>query len=139
MKTAGLMVVVSERSGSRPQRWVWQIPRGLCRCGVLVGLTGVLPVVGTAVGFFGVRFALSWSEHLRAAVAVRGLAVAGEVALAAGWTLLAIGLTVLVAGRPLCQAVRRCAEHWQGVRVEVRYRAVPPVTKMATGYWWNGY
>jgi signal transduction histidine kinase len=124
---------------SSPRRWGRGLVPGLYRSIVLVGLTGVIPAIGAAIAFFGGEVALSWSAQLTAPLILRVLAIAGEVLMAAIWTAVALSLAGRRAGQPLSQAARRRAEHWLGVRLEVQYRQVPPVTRMATGYWWNGY
>jgi signal transduction histidine kinase len=122
-----------------PLRWGRGLVLGLYRSIVLVGLTGVIPAIGAAIAFFGGEFALSWSAQLTAPLIAAVLAIAGEVLMAAVWTAVAVWLAGRRAGRPLSQAARRLAERWLGVRLEVRYLPLPPVTRMATGYWWNGY
>jgi signal transduction histidine kinase len=125
------------RSG--PLRWCRAIVLGLYRSVVLTGLTGVIPAAGVAAGFFGSEFALSWSSKLTSPLAVRLLAVAGELAMALIWVGVAAWIALLLAGRPFSQAARLAAGRWLGLRIEARYRPPPPVTRMATGYWWNGY
>jgi signal transduction histidine kinase len=115
------------------------IADGLYRSVVLTGLTGVIPAVGVATAFFGSEFALGWSAKLTSPLAVRLLAMAGELAMALVWTSVAVWIALVLAGRPFSQAARRAAERWLGLRIEARYRPLPPVTRMATGYWWNGY
>lgn len=122
-----------------PLSWGYGIVLGLYRSVVLVGLTVVMPAVAVAVGFFGCVFAFSWSSTLTSPLAVRVLANAGEVAMAAVWTALAVWITLLLAGQPLSRAARLAAARWLGLQIEARYRPLPPVTRMATGYWWNGY
>jgi hypothetical protein len=122
-----------------PLRWGGAIVLGLYRSVMLVGLTGAIPALGVAIGFFGSEIALSWSAQLTAPLIAVVLAIAGEVLMAAVWTAVAVWLAGRRAGRPLSQAARRLAERWLGVRLEVRYLPLPPVTRMATGYWWNGY
>jgi len=122
-----------------PQRWARAIPLGFSRSVVLTGLTAVMPAVGVAVGLGGSQFALSWSARLTAPLVVRALATAGEVSMVVMWIVVAVWIVVLLAARPLSQAARLVAERWMGARIEGRYRPVPPVTRMATGYWWNGY
>jgi hypothetical protein len=72
-------------------------------------------------------------------VASATLAAVGEWALAALWAAVAAGLALIVLGRPLCDAVRTWCGRWLGVPVVAPYRARPVVTRMVTGYWWNGY
>jgi signal transduction histidine kinase len=125
---------------ARDRRW-WgrEVAEGIYRSAVLTGLLSVIPAVALAVGFFGSEDTLSWSTKLTAPVAVRGLAAIGEEALALWWVVLAVGLTIALLGRPLSQAARRLAQRWMGVQIEAGYRPVPPLTRLATGFWWNGY
>jgi signal transduction histidine kinase len=131
-----MMLPVESRS---PLSWGYGIVLGLYRSVVLVGLTAALPAVAVAVGFFGGVFAFSWSSQLTSPLAVRVLANVGEVAMAAVWAAVAVYIALLLAGRPLSRGSRRAAARWLGLRIEARYRPLPPVTRMATGYWWNGY
>jgi signal transduction histidine kinase len=121
------------------RRWSREAALGIWRSAVLTGLLGPVPAVALAVGIFGSQDTLSWSKHLNVAHAVRALADIGEEALALWWVVLATGLAVLVLSRPLSQAARRLAQRWLGVQIEAGYRPVPPVTQLATGFWWNGY
>ncbi|MFI8455025.1 sensor histidine kinase [Kitasatospora sp. NPDC085464] len=41
--------------------------------------------------------------------------------------------------RPVCRAVRFLVERWAGTVVPAGYREPGPVTRMSTGYWWNGH
>ncbi|SEM34215.1 sensor histidine kinase [Streptacidiphilus jiangxiensis] len=41
--------------------------------------------------------------------------------------------------RPVCQAVRRLVARWTGTRIPGGYREAGPVTRLSTGYWWNGF
>ncbi|MFI6597286.1 sensor histidine kinase [Nonomuraea sp. NPDC050536] len=41
--------------------------------------------------------------------------------------------------RPVCWMVRALVAKWTGTVIPAGYRQAPPVTQMATGYWWNGY
>jgi signal transduction histidine kinase len=127
----------SARSG--PLGWCRATALGLYRSVVLTGLTAVVPAVGVVTGFFGAEFAFSWSAQLTAPLAVRLLAMAGELAMALVWVGVASWITLLLVGRPLSQAARLAAGRWLGLRIEAGYQPLPPVTRMATGYWWNGY
>jgi signal transduction histidine kinase len=119
--------------------WGREIAQGIYRSAVLTGLLSLIPAVALAVGFFGSEDTLSWSEKLTAPLAVRGLAAIGEEALALWWVVAAVGLTIALLGRPLSQAARRLAQRWMGVQIEAGYRPLPPLTRLATGFWWNGY
>lgn len=124
---------------SGPLRWCAGSALGLYRCAVLTGLTAAVPALAAAVAYFGTGFALSWSAQLSAPLAVRVLADVGEVAMGILWTAVATWLALKRAGRPLSQAARALAKDWLGLRIEVSYQAPQPVTRMATGFWWNGY
>lgn len=120
-------------------RWSRKTVRGLYRCAVLTGLTGVIPAVGAAVAVLGSMVSLSWSHKLIAPLIVQALATLGELGVALLWTAVAVRLALILAGRPLSQAARLRAGSWLGMRIEPRYRPVPAVTRMASGWWWNGY
>ncbi|MEW1889484.1 MULTISPECIES: histidine kinase [unclassified Streptomyces] len=45
----------------------------------------------------------------------------------------------LALARPVCRAVRALVARWSGTGIPSGYRNAPPVTRMATGYWWNGF
>jgi signal transduction histidine kinase len=125
------------RSG--PRGWAAEVVTGLYRSAVLAGLTAPVPVLGAAVAFFGAEFAFTWTAQLHAPLIVRVLARIGEILMAAVWTGVAAWLATRRGSRPLSQAARAFANDWLGLRLEVRYQPPPPLTRMATGYWWNGY
>jgi signal transduction histidine kinase len=137
--------VTSRATRRQPERaldrhwWGKEIAQGIYRSAVLTGLLSVIPAVSLAVGFFGSQDTLSWSSKLTAPLVVRGLAALGEEALALWWVVVAVGATFVLLGRPLSQAARRLARRWMGVQIEAGYRPVPPLTRLATGFWWNGY
>ncbi|HVV09932.1 sensor histidine kinase [Amycolatopsis sp.] len=123
---------------TKPARWPAEIARGLYRSAMLALLTCPLPAVGVAVGWGGARFAYSWSGRLVAPTIVRLLATVGETLLVAVWVAAALWIVHPFTSRALSRAARRLAQRWFGLRIEVTYRAVPAVTRMATGYWWDG-
>ncbi|MDI2124837.1 sensor histidine kinase [Yinghuangia seranimata] len=45
----------------------------------------------------------------------------------------------LALSRPVCQAVRALVARWTGTAVPGGYMKAAPVTRMATGFWWNGF
>ncbi|WP_433466843.1 sensor histidine kinase [Spirillospora sp. CA-128828] len=45
----------------------------------------------------------------------------------------------LALSRPVCQMVRHLVVRWTGTVIPAGYREAGPVTRMSTGYWWNGY
>ncbi|WP_034089546.1 sensor histidine kinase [Streptacidiphilus albus] len=59
------------------------------------------------------------------------------------WSWLAPLLIVVVGtallARPVCQVVRFLVTRWTGTVVPTGYRQAGPVTRMSTGYWWNGF
>jgi signal transduction histidine kinase len=126
-------------TNSAPLRWGAAAGLGLYRSAVLIVLTAPVLALWGAVAFFGTGFALSWSSQLNAPLIVRVLADAGEVVMGLIWIAAIVWLTVRLASTRLSQQVRSLARDWLGLRIEVSYRQPPPVTQMATGFWWNGY
>ena len=126
-------------TNSAPLRWGAAVGLGLCRSAVLVALTAPVLAAWGAVAFFGTQFALTWSSQLNAPLIVRVLANAGEVVMGLVWTAAIVWLTIRLASRWLSRKARLLARDWLGLRIEVSYRPPPPVTQMATGFWWNGY
>ncbi|MFH8606458.1 sensor histidine kinase [Streptomyces sp. NPDC018029] len=45
----------------------------------------------------------------------------------------------LALSRPVCRAVRHLVARWTGTVLPAGYRQAGPVTRMSTGYWWNGF
>ncbi|KAA2263275.1 sensor histidine kinase [Solihabitans fulvus] len=45
----------------------------------------------------------------------------------------------LVLARPVCRMVRSLVARWTGTVIPAGYRQAGPVTRLSTGYWWNGY
>jgi hypothetical protein len=45
----------------------------------------------------------------------------------------------LALSRPVCRMVRFLVARWTGTVVPAGYRQAGPVTRMSTGYWWNGF
>ncbi|WP_327087003.1 hypothetical protein OIE66_32430 [Nonomuraea sp. NBC_01738] len=41
--------------------------------------------------------------------------------------------------RPICRMLRFLVTRWTGTVVPSGYRQAVPVTKMSTGFWWNGF
>ncbi|MFE4972761.1 sensor histidine kinase [Kitasatospora sp. NPDC056651] len=119
--------------------WVGEIGRGLCRSVVLTGLTCVMVLVTVPVGWAGSALAYSWSDEMTVPPAVRALAVVGETLLVVLWVAVAAWTVHPLTSRALARTARRCAANWLGLDVEVTYRTVPPVTRMATGFWWDGH
>jgi signal transduction histidine kinase len=125
--------------GGARLRWGAAAGLGLYRSAVLIAVTAPVLAAWGAVEFFGTQFALTWSSQLNAPLIVRVLADAGEVVMGLIWTAAIVWLTVRLYTPWLSQKARSLARDWLGLRIEVSYRQPPPVTQMATGFWWNGY
>ena len=89
------------------------------------------------VGWGGSRWRLPLAGST-APLVIRALAALGETLLVVVWIGAAVLITHMLTSQALSRAARRLAERWLGVRIQVAYRAVSPVTRMATGYWWDG-
>ncbi|MFG2501895.1 sensor histidine kinase [Streptomyces sp. NPDC048441] len=146
-------------AGGGPLRWWVEIVRGLYRSAVLTGLTLLLPAVCLTVGIGGSHVVRSWSEGLSAPLAVRALVGIGQTLMVILWIAVALWVVHPATSRPLAKAARRRAESWLGERstgrptgqsderfdersderFEVTYRSVPQVSRMSTGYWWDGH
>lgn len=120
-------------------RWAREVAVGCARSVVLLALTGILPAMSVAILFFGSRFTTSWSDGLTAAPWVVVVAALGEWALAIWWTVIASWVALFLLARPLCQATRTFLGAWTATPYPPSYRRTPPVTQMATGFWWSGY
>lgn len=116
-------------------RHAWQ---GLHRSLVLAGLTAPLPVVAVPVGWFGTLFVATWTDGRHAPWAVRALVTIGQVLVVLLWVASALWMTHALTSRPLAEAARRRARRWFGLDLTVGYAAPAPVTRMATGFWWDG-
>ena len=93
---------------------------GLARSLALVALTWFAPAVWVA--------ACVWLSP--------GLdTTAGVIGCALGF----VSASLVVFARPACSATRFLVARWTGVEVPAAYHPLVPVTRMATGYWWNGY
>ncbi|MET9294892.1 histidine kinase [Streptomyces sp. NPDC003077] len=53
--------------------------------------------------------------------------------------LVLVGVGTLGLSRPVCRTVRFLVARWTGTVVPAGYRKAGPVTRMSTGYWWNGF
>jgi signal transduction histidine kinase len=124
---------------SSPTRWVGATLTGYYRSAVLVAVAGVVPAITIAVAVFGLSFSRSWSAHLAAPQLVRLVAAVGEWAMAALWTTSAFGLGMMGLGPPTTRFLRRYGGRWLGRTIALPHRPPRPITRMSTGYWWNGY
>ncbi|MFE2376992.1 sensor histidine kinase [Streptomyces sp. NPDC059398] len=125
--------------GGGPLRWCAESGLGLYRSAVLVVLTCVMPVIAVPVGLGGSELAYSWTAGLEKPLAVSVLATFGETLVVILWVVVALWIVHPLTSRVLARAARRCAADWLELRPEVTYRTVPPVTRMATGFWWDGH
>ncbi|MFG3281734.1 sensor histidine kinase [Streptomyces sp. NPDC048111] len=87
------------------------------------------------------------------AVAAVGLLIpavwAAAVALGVAWgasnpwswlaPLVLVGVGTFALARPVCRAVRFLVARWSGTVIPSGYRRPGPVTRLSTGYWWNGF
>lgn len=74
---------------------------------------------------------------------------AGAVALGIGWgagnpwswvaPVVLVCAGTLALSRPVCRTVRFLVARWTATEIPAGYREAPPVTRMSTGYWWNGF
>ncbi|WP_042388216.1 sensor histidine kinase [Streptacidiphilus melanogenes] len=100
--------------------WAARVGVGFWRACAVAAVCLVVPAVWTgavALGIWsGAGNPWSWLAPLL-------LAVVGTLALS----------------RPVCQAVRSLVARWTGTVVTAGYRQAGPVTRMSTGYWWNGF
>ncbi|MFI1995531.1 sensor histidine kinase [Actinoplanes sp. NPDC020271] len=115
-----------------------QITAGFCRGPVLAGLTSALPLVALVVGWGGALFAGTWSPGPGAPLIGRIGVGIGQVGAVLLWLAGALWMTHALTSRPLAQAARRLSRRWLGLDRDVTYRAPVPVTRMATGFWWDG-
>ncbi|MFF7233273.1 histidine kinase [Streptomyces sioyaensis] len=50
-----------------------------------------------------------------------------------------VSVGTLALSRPVCRMVRVLVARWTGTVIPDGYRQAGPVTRMSTGYWWNGF
>lgn len=112
--------------------------RGLHRTLLLAALTCVLPLVAVAVGWGGALFAGTWSPGPGSSWIARVAVGAGQVTAVLLWLAGALWMVHVLTSRPLAQAARRRARRWLDLDLDVSYRGPVPVTRMATGFWWDG-
>lgn len=115
-----------------------QVFQGLCRTVLLAALTCVLPLVAAVVVWGGTLFAATWSPGPAAPLIARVGVGFGQVGAVLLWLSGALWMAHALTSRPLAQAARRRSKQWLGLDLDVTYRAPVPVTRMATGFWWDG-
>ncbi|WP_412734638.1 sensor histidine kinase [Krasilnikovia sp. MM14-A1259] len=119
-------------------RWCAEAALGLYRSSVLTVLALPLPLVAAPVGYYGALLASSWTAGWHGPLPLRVLAAIGETLVVIMWIAAAVWMLHLLTSRPLAQATRRVARRWLGLDVTVTYRPPVTVTRMVTGYWWDG-
>ncbi|MFD9634146.1 sensor histidine kinase [Streptomyces violascens] len=100
--------------------WVAGIGVGFWRACLVVAATMVIPAVWAGAMALGIWWGAAnpWSW-------------VAPVVLVCGGTL---GLS-----RPVCRVVRHLVARWAGTVIPSGYRQPGPVTRLSTGYWWNGF
>ncbi|MFF8640842.1 sensor histidine kinase [Streptomyces sp. NPDC015345] len=100
--------------------WVARVGVGFVRACVVAVVSMLIPAVWAAAVALGIRWGAgnpwSWAAPL---VLVCG----GTFALS----------------RPVCRTVRFLVARWTATVIPAGYRQAGPVTRMSTGYWWNGF
>ncbi|MFF9852405.1 sensor histidine kinase [Streptomyces litmocidini] len=100
--------------------WSARVGAGFLRACAVVAVTMLVPAVWAGAVALGIHWGAAnpWSW-----VAPAVLVCAGTLALS----------------RPVCRIVRLLVARWTGTVIPAGYREAPPVTRMSTGYWWNGF
>ncbi|WP_371516486.1 sensor histidine kinase [Kitasatospora sp. NBC_01300] len=100
--------------------WVARAGVGFVRACVVAAVCLLLPAVWAAAVALGVWWGAGnpWS-----------------------WTapFVLVGVGTLALPRPVCRAVRFLVARWTGTVIPAGYRQAGPVTRMSTGFWWNGF
>ncbi|MEV0849052.1 sensor histidine kinase [Streptomyces sp. NPDC049954] len=104
----------------QPVSWATGVPRGFLRACAVVAVSLPVPAVWAAAVALGVWWGAAnpWSW-----LAPLVLVCTGTLALS----------------RPVCRTVRRLVSGWTGTALAPGHREAGPVTRMSTGYWWNGF
>ncbi|MFH8627859.1 sensor histidine kinase [Streptomyces vietnamensis] len=100
--------------------WSARVGTGFLRACAVVVVSMLIPAVWAAAVALGIRWGPGNPWSWLAPVVLVG---AGTLALS----------------RPVCRAVRHLVARWTGTVIPAGYREAPPVTRMSTGYWWNGF
>ncbi|MER7466859.1 sensor histidine kinase [Streptomyces sp. NPDC097981] len=100
--------------------WVARAGTGFVRACVVAAVCLLVPAVWAAAVALGIWSGAGnpWSW-----IAPTVIACAGTLALS----------------RPVCRMVRFLVARWTGTVVPAGYRQAGPVTRLSTGYWWNGF
>ncbi|MEU1115586.1 MULTISPECIES: histidine kinase [unclassified Streptomyces] len=101
-------------------RWMGRVGTGFVRACVVAVVGMLIPAVWAAAVALGILWGAGnpWSW-----LAPLVLVCVGTLGLA----------------RPVCRTVRHAVARWTGTVIPDGYRRAGPVTRMSTGYWWNGF
>ncbi|MGW5648076.1 sensor histidine kinase [Saccharopolyspora sp. NPDC003752] len=99
--------------------WVARACTGFARACAVVVVTMLVPAVWAAA----VALWMWWGGNPWSWIAPFAWACIGTFALS----------------RPVCRMVRSLVAKWTDTAIPDGYRQAGPVTRMSTGYWWNGY
>ncbi|WP_285748488.1 sensor histidine kinase [Lentzea sp. NBRC 105346] len=100
-------------------KWLKNACVGFWRACVLAVVTMPVPAVWAAA----MALWLWWGGNPWSAIAPLVWACIGTFALS----------------RPVCRMIRALVASWTGTVITAGYRQAVPVTRMSTGYWWNGF
>ncbi|RCG29140.1 sensor histidine kinase [Streptomyces diacarni] len=100
--------------------WVARVGVGFARACVVTVVSMLVPAVWAAAVALGIWWGAAnpWSW-------------VAPLVLVCGGT--------LVLSRPVCRMVRFLVARWTATVTPAGYRQAGPVTRMSTGYWWNGF
>ncbi|MFJ6699903.1 sensor histidine kinase [Streptomyces sp. NPDC091272] len=100
--------------------WLARAGVGFVRACVVAVISMLVPAVWAAAVALGIRWGAGnpWSW-------------VAPVVLVCGGT--------LALSRPVCRMVRFLVAKWTATVIPAGYRQAGPVTRMSTGYWWNGF
>lgn len=100
--------------------WPARVGVGFVRACVVAVVSMLVPAVWAVAVAWGIRWGAGnpWSW------------VAPVVLVCAG---------TLTLSRPVCRMVRFLVARWTATVIPAGYRQAGPVTRMSTGYWWNGF
>ncbi|MFF1379311.1 sensor histidine kinase [Streptomyces sp. NPDC058308] len=100
--------------------WLARAGVGFVRACVVVGISMLVPALWAVAVALGIRWGAGnpWSW-----VAPGVLVCGGTLALS----------------RPVCRMVRFLVTRWTATVIPAGYREAGPVSRMSTGYWWNGF
>lgn len=104
----------------QPGSWVTRVGVGFARSCVVAAVSLLVPAVWAAAVALGIWWGAGnpWSW---------------------GAPLVVVCMGTLGLSRPVCRMVRGLVARWTGTVIPDGYRRPGPVTRMSTGYWWNGF